>query len=83
LDVKDRKSVERKDGTLTKAFTNYVGIGVDARVTYTVEKIRTPYACINKMLYACVGFLNLLRPIKPIKKIISSFTESTGGFLSS
>lgn len=48
-------------------FSNYVGIGLDARVVYTVEKHRTPYAFLNKVAYGIVGFCNWFRWMKRLE----------------
>lgn len=52
-------------------------MGLDARVVYIMEKIRTRYAFINKILYGLVGFCNFFRPMKELKKKLLSFTESS------
>jgi hypothetical protein len=52
-------------------------MGLDARVVYTMEKIRTRYAFFNKILYGLVGFFNLFRPMKELKKKLLSFTENS------
>jgi hypothetical protein len=57
-------------------------MGLDARVVYTVEKIRTPYAFINKVLYALVGCVNLFRPMKELRKKLISFTENSADLTS-
>lgn len=51
-------------------------MGLDARVVYTMEKIRTPYAFLNKVLYGLVGFLNFFRPLKDLRKKLISFNEN-------
>ena len=47
-------------------FSNYVGLGLDARVVYTVERHRTPYACLNKVAYGLVGCINYFRSLKKL-----------------
>lgn len=44
-----------------KTFSNYVGVGIDARVSYHFEKRRTPSKFINLMLYGCIGLCCLLK----------------------
>ena len=46
---------------MSKVFTNYVGLSMDARVVYTMERVRTSSACFNKILYGLVGCFNLFR----------------------
>ena len=60
---------------MTKIFTNYVGLGLDARVVYTMERYRTSSACINKMLYGLVGCINFFRPMKELYRKVMSFTD--------
>ena len=50
-------------------FSNYVGMGLDARIVYTVERKRTKYAFINKVIYGCVGFCNFFRKIKKFDQL--------------
>lgn len=44
-------------------FSNYVGLGLDARVVYTMERHRTPYAWLNKVAYGLVGCINYFLPL--------------------
>ena len=60
---------------MKKLFTNYVGMGLDARIVYTMERKRTPWACLNKVLYGLVGCINCFRPLKELYKKISNFTD--------
>jgi len=57
-------------------FSNYVGIGLDARVVYTVEQHRTPYAFLNKVAYGLVGFCNFFRRIKKLEDKVDTFREA-------
>ncbi len=67
--------MENEGYSFSKMFTNYVGLSMDARVVYTMERVRTPSACLNKILYALVGCFNFFRPLKELYKKISSFTD--------
>ena len=58
-------------------FSNYVGLGLDARVVYTMERHRTPYAFLNKVAYGLVGCLNCFRPMKKLEEKIESVIEGT------
>lgn len=57
-------------------FSNYVGMGLDARVVYTVERHRTPIAFLNKVVYGLIGFLNFFRPMKRLEETVKSISES-------
>ena len=56
-------------------FSNYVGIGLDARVVYTVERHRTPIAFLNKVVYGLIGFLNFFKPMKRLEQTVHSITQ--------
>jgi diacylglycerol kinase family enzyme len=60
---------------ISKTFINYVGMGLDARVVYTVERKRTKNAFINKIIYGCVGFCNFFRSLKKFDTL--SFVSET------
>lgn len=55
---------------LRKSFTNYFGIGLDARVVYSVEKSRGSNAFLNKLLYTFVGIRNFFKPMENIEDVI-------------
>jgi diacylglycerol kinase family enzyme len=56
-------------------FSNYVGLGLDARVVYTVEKHRTSYAFLNKVVYGFIGTLNWFRPMKRLEETVRAVIE--------
>jgi diacylglycerol kinase (ATP) len=56
-----------------KSFSNYLGLGVDARVTYAFEMNRQSTRCCNMMVYACCGLANLCKSIQELKSSFSSF----------
>ena len=62
-DVKDRQEIARDERSFKRVFTNYTGMGLDARVVYTMEKNRTQWPLLNKICYALVGCLNCLWPM--------------------
>lgn len=64
---------ETPEKTFTKMFTNYLGMGLDARIVYTMERHRTSYAMINRILYTLVGSFNFFRPLKQLSTSIASF----------
>ncbi len=53
-------------------FTNYVGLGLDARVVYTVERHRTSYAFLNKVVYGLVGLGNFFKKMVKLEKKVES-----------
>ncbi len=53
-------------------FSNYVGLGLDARVVYTVERHRTPYAWLNKVAYGLVGCINYFIPLAKLDEKVES-----------
>lgn len=75
-DIKDQREIRRKESSFKKMFSNYVGMGLDARVVYTVERHRTPVAFLNKVVYGLIGFLNFFRPMKRLEQTVKSITQS-------
>lgn len=53
-------------------FSNYVGLGLDARVVYTMERHRTPYAWLNKVAYGLVGCINYFLPLTKLDEKVES-----------
>lgn len=51
-------------------------MGIDAKVVYTVERHRTPYAFLNKVVYGFIGFLNFFRSMKRLEETVDAITES-------
>lgn len=51
---------------LKRSFTNYFGIGLDARVVYSVQKKRGSNAFLNKLLYTYVGAKNFFKSMENI-----------------
>lgn len=62
-DIKNERENDRQETSFKRMFSNYVGLGLDARVVYTMERHRTPYAWLNKIAYGLVGCLNFFRPL--------------------
>lgn len=75
-DIKDQREIQRQEQSFRKMFSNYVGIGLDARVVYTVERHRTPVAFLNKVVYGLIGFLNFFRPMKRLEQTVHSIIQS-------
>ena len=75
--VHNRTENQHPSEVFSRVFTNYVGIGVDARVTYTMELHRTSLIIINKILYAIVGLLYFFRPLRQLFTSIASFRDKS------
>ena len=56
--IKNGKEVKLEDKRLVKHFTNYVGIGTDARVSYIAQKLNGQGMTMKKILYGVAGFLS-------------------------
>ena len=76
-DIKNERQVQRNEILFKKMFSNYVGLGLDARVVYTMERHRTPYACLNKVAYGLVGCINYFRSLKKLDEKVDSISDST------
>ena len=68
--------MQRPERSFRKMFSNYVGMGLDARVVYTVERHRTPVAFLNKVVYGLIGFLNFFKPMKSLEQTVHSISHS-------
>ena len=75
-DVKNQQEIAREQTSFKKMFSNYVGLGLDARVVYTVERHRTPNAFLNKVVYALIGCCNFFRPMKRLEEKVESISDS-------
>lgn len=49
-----------------RPFSNYVGIGIDARVSYSFEKHRKKTKLANLIMYGCLGCCKLFKRIETI-----------------
>lgn len=56
-------------------FSNYVGMGLDAKVVYTVERHRTSIAFFNKVVYGFIGFLNFFRHMKKLEETVKAIVQ--------
>ena len=62
-----------------RGLSNYLGIGIDARISYSVEKYRQGLKCINLMLYGCIGLCNFCKWIRPLHEAIDNFSQMEEG----
>lgn len=51
---------------MKKTFSNYVGLGLEARVVYTAEMSRTKNAFLNKVVYGLIGFCYFFKSMKKL-----------------
>ena len=63
---------DKEEGLLTlkRTFSNYIGLGIDARVSYRVEKNRTRYKLLNLIGYCCCGLIGQLKGSEQIDDMI-------------
>ena len=64
---------------LVRGLSNYLGIGIDARISYSVEKYRQGLKCVNLMLYGCIGLCNFCKWIRPLHEAIDNFSQTEEG----
>lgn len=57
-------------------FVNYVGIGIDARVSYNFEKNRKSTKLMNLAVYWYFGCLFWCKPIAELNDALEAFEES-------
>lgn len=77
FDIKNQQQRKIEKNVLKRSFTNYVGVGLDARIVYQVERNRGRNAFFNKILYSIVGTLNYCRHLRPIDEYVYSFRQIT------
>lgn len=58
---------------MKKTFSNYVGIGLDARVVYSAERQRTKNAFLNKVVYCLIGCCFIFKSMKKLEEVMDSF----------
>jgi hypothetical protein len=71
-----RNKVEVDSGLrkLNRGFCNYFGVGIDARICYSVELRRQKNKWLNLALYGCIGCCKLFKKIRPTHEAIEEFT---------
>jgi hypothetical protein len=60
---------------LVKSFTNYFGIGGDAKITYIAQKINAKTVCLKKICYGIAFFCSVLNPVKKLKSVLKNFAQ--------
>lgn len=76
VEVKDKREVDTRQQVLERGLSNYLGIGIDARISYSVEKHRQSMKCCNLMLYGCIGLCKFVKWSRPIHEAINHFAET-------
>jgi hypothetical protein len=55
-----------------RCFSNYFGIGIDARVGYTFDKYRTKNVFTNLICFACIGLAKLFKSSRKMEDLIET-----------
>jgi len=63
--VRNKQEVDTETKLLNRGFCNYFGVGIDARICYSVELRRQKNKWLNLALYACIGCCKLFKKIQP------------------
>ena len=65
--IRDKQEVDTGEKQLSRGFCNYFGVGIDARICYSVEMRRKQNKWLNLMLYGCIGVCKLCQGIRSIR----------------
>ena len=65
--IKDKEEFIMPEKHLKKSFSNYFGIGIDARIGYSFDKYRTRNVLTNLLCYGCIGFAKLFKRSKKLE----------------
>lgn len=71
--IRNKEEVDTKQQQLTRGFCNYIGVGTDARICYSVEKRRQRNKWLNLALYGCIGFCKLFKRIRSTHEAVHVF----------
>lgn len=64
--------LELKQNTFHKKMANYFSIGVDARIGFGFDKLRTTSRCCNKCVYCWEGFKKLFLKTAKVRDAIEN-----------
>jgi diacylglycerol kinase (ATP) len=53
--IKNKREVIMEDKKIHRSFSNYFGVGIDARIGYSFDKRRTQSKFGNLLCYGCIG----------------------------
>lgn len=70
--IEDKKETIMPLKSFKKSFSNYCGVGIDARVGYTFDKYRTRSVLANLMCYGCIGFAKMFKKSRRIEDLIDN-----------
>lgn len=65
--VKDKRDSLVETRRFKKSFSNYFGVGIDARTGYTFDKHRTRSVLMNLICYGCIGFMKFFKKTKKVE----------------
>lgn len=77
VSIEKQREVRKKLGEYKRSFSNYFGIGIDARVGFSFEKRRTKNAFTNLVCYGCIGLFKWCRSINAIEDMIENMESET------
>lgn len=58
-----------------RSFSNYFGIGIDARIGYSFDRRRTKKRLLNLLCYGCIGLFKWCRPSVHMDELIDTMQE--------
>jgi hypothetical protein len=71
--------VDTNEKEMRRGFCNYFGVGIDARICYSVEKRRQANKWINLALYGCIGCCKLFQGIRSTRDAVRWFRTGEEG----
>lgn len=57
---------------MKKSFSNYFGVGIDARIGYSFDKYRTRSVFTNLLCYACIGLAKLFKRASKVEELVEN-----------
>lgn len=73
--IKSGKEILLQKNKLVRHFTNYFGIGTDARITYLASQMKAENILFKKISYGIAGFLSFWLHWDKLNDKICSFKE--------
>lgn len=70
--VKDKKEIILESKSLKRSFSNYFGVGIDARIGYSFDKHRTRNVFTNLICYACIGLFKIFKKSNKVDELIEN-----------
>ena len=72
------KTKDDNQQQLSKAFCNYMSLGIDGRIGYTFDKYRTASRFMNLLVYGAIGAKKMFDKAMPLDKYISRMEVLNG-----